>query len=62
MRSNLRWLCVFAVVFAGYLFATKPAHTQAQLIFRIFLFVGGLVGLVMLTIRGNQKSRKDDRE
>lgn len=56
MIASMRWLCGFAVIFSGFLFATKPATNEAQLIFRIALFVGGLTGLLVLWLRGRRKN------
>ncbi len=45
---GLRWLCVFMIGFSAFLFATKPALNQAQMIFRIALLLLGIVGLIYL--------------
>jgi hypothetical protein len=39
------------IAFTGYLFATKPTNTTAQLIFRLTLVLGGVVGLLILWLR-----------
>ena len=54
---NAQWLCYFVIAFTGYLFATKPTNTTAQLIFRLALMFGGVVGLVIIWLR---KKKPDD--
>jgi hypothetical protein len=50
LRKNIRFACVFAVIFSGYLFVARPATTTASLIFRISLVVVGLGGLLLLLV------------
>jgi hypothetical protein len=48
---DAQWICYFVIAFTGYLFATKPTNTTAQLIFRLTLVLGGVVGLLILWLR-----------
>ena len=45
---DVRWICYFTVGFTGYLFATKPVNTTAQLIFRLALLATAMAGLVVI--------------
>ena len=54
MRKNIRWLCVFTLMFTGYLFFTKPITTTASLIFRLALVILALGGLLALYISGKR--------
>ena len=48
---NAELICYFLIAFTGYLFATKPTHTTAQLLFRLAVLVGATVGLVVIWLR-----------
>lgn len=48
---DARWYCWFAIGFTGYLFATSPTVTTAQLIFRLALMIGGAVGLLIIWLK-----------
>ena len=48
---DAQWICYFVIAFTGYLFATKPTHTTAQLIFRLTLMFGGVIGLLIIWLR-----------
>ncbi len=48
---DAQWLCSFLVVFTIFLFATRPVSSTGQLIFRLTLLIGGLVGLLILWLR-----------
>jgi hypothetical protein len=39
------------IAFTGYLFATKPTNTAGQLMFRLALMLGAVVGLLITWLR-----------
>lgn len=45
-----RWQswCAFPVLFAGFLFFSKPTSVRAVLIYRVTLIVGGIAGYLIL--------------
>jgi hypothetical protein len=48
---GLEQVCVFMIVFSGYLFFRGPAVKPAQLAFRVGLLVVGVAGLIVLRAR-----------
>ncbi|MFT5130677.1 MAG: hypothetical protein ACI8W8_004308 [Rhodothermales bacterium] len=46
-----QWFCYFVIAFTGYLFVSKPASTTGQIIFRLGLMLGGVVGLLIIRFR-----------
>lgn len=44
------WLCLGLIAYAGYLFATESETTPATIIFRLWLILGGLIGLIIILI------------
>ena len=48
---DAQWFCYIAIAFTGYLFATQPTKTKVQLLFRLALMIGGVVGLLIIRLR-----------
>ena len=54
-RDSLRFICGFLVVFGGALFLVRPEPSTAQTLFRLALVAVGLVGLIVLRMRGRRR-------
>jgi hypothetical protein len=54
MLPEAQWVCCFIIAFTGYLFITKPTKTPGQLIFRLVLLLGGVIGLLILQHKKKQ--------
>jgi hypothetical protein len=48
--GNVEWLCVFTVLFTGYLWYSSPVKTSAQLYFRLSLLTVGVLGYVLIQL------------
>jgi hypothetical protein len=53
-----RWQswCVFPVVFAGFLFMSRPTSVRAAVLFRLALMVGGSAGYGWLALKKRRGS------
>jgi hypothetical protein len=49
--DQLSFVFWFMIVFAGFLFATRPAVNTAQILFRVGLMLVGAAGLTALKMR-----------
>ncbi|HSY18922.1 MAG TPA: hypothetical protein VK815_11330 [Candidatus Acidoferrales bacterium] len=54
---DAQWICYFAIGFTGYLFVARPTQNAAQLIFRLSLLLGGVIGLLILWLRKKKTGR-----
>lgn len=55
--DTIEFICIFLVVFSGYLWFARPASTTAAVVFRVSLLVSGTAGFVLLRIRRLRKGR-----
>ena len=54
-RDSLRFIFAFLVVFGGALFLVRPNPNLAQTVFRLALVAIGIVGLIVLQMRGRRR-------
>jgi hypothetical protein len=55
--GHIEWMCVFSVLFTGYLWYTSPVKTTPQFYFRISLLTVGVVGYVVIQVLKRGRSR-----
>lgn len=55
--GHVEWLCVFSVLFAGYLWFTSPVKTTSQFYFRLSLLTFGVVGYLIIKLFRLGRSR-----
>jgi len=55
--GHIEWLCVFSVLFTGYLWYTSPIKTPPQFYFRISLLTVGVVGYLVIQVLKRRSSR-----
>lgn len=55
--GHIEWLCVFAVLFNGYLWYSSPVKTTPQFYFRLSLLTFGVVGYLVIQLLKWGRSR-----
>jgi hypothetical protein len=54
---HVEWFCVFAALFAAYLWFTSPVKTAPQFYFRLSLLTVGVVGYLVIKLLRLGRSR-----
>lgn len=55
--GHMEWVCVFSVLFTGYLWYTSPVKTTPQFYFRLGLLIVGVVGYLVIQLLKRGRSR-----
>lgn len=55
--GHIEWVCVFSVLFTGYLWFTSPVKTTPQFYFRLSLLTVGVVGYLVIQVLKRRSSR-----
>ena len=54
--GHIEWVCVFSVLFTGYLWFTSPVKTTPQFYFRLSLLIAGVVGYLVIQVLKRRSS------
>lgn len=51
MFPDAQQICILLICISGFLSFTRPAHTTAQVIFRVSVTLAGVIGLIIIWVR-----------
>jgi hypothetical protein len=55
VQPNPTLVFIFVIVYAALLFVVRPNPTAGQVVFRVGMMAVGVIGLVMLRLRGRRR-------